>query len=147
MTFNGDPANVAEHVAADLDVGVERVEEMLGQLETPDASLEAHAEALGVPTGELAIEAPDPPPDEILEQIQARDEMRRAVSSSLASLDDRERTVLHRKYLTDEPDTLAEIGRGLGISRERSRQIANEALGKLAAVMEESFPRASELVR
>jgi RNA polymerase sigma factor (sigma-70 family) len=56
----------------------------------------------------------------------------------LGALGDRERQVLILRYgLQDaEPKTLEEIGRRLGLTRERVRQIETEALKRLAQLRE-----------
>jgi RNA polymerase primary sigma factor len=61
-----------------------------------------------------------------------------ALAEALRALGDRERQVLILRYgLTDaEPKTLEEIGRRLGLTRERVRQIENEALKRLARLRE-----------
>jgi RNA polymerase primary sigma factor len=67
-----------------------------------------------------------------------------AVAEALALLDERERTVIVLRYgLYDSaPRTLAEIGRRLGVSRERVRQLETEALKHLARMREtESLER------
>jgi RNA polymerase primary sigma factor len=57
-----------------------------------------------------------------------------ALRDALDQLPDREREVLKRRYGLGErdPESLEEIGRGLGITRERVRQIEAEALARLA---------------
>ena len=61
----------------------------------------------------------------------------RLVLDRLDEMDKREATVLRMRFgLNDAPPkTLKEIGESLGLTRERVRQIENEALGKLSAQM------------
>jgi RNA polymerase primary sigma factor len=61
-----------------------------------------------------------------------------ALTEALAILGERERAVIVLRYglYASEPKTLAEIGRLLGISRERVRQLETEALKRLALLRE-----------
>ncbi len=71
----------------------------------------------------------DIPPDEAVVQTA----MKRSVSGMLDILDQRERTIIQLFFgiNTDRRHTLAEIGRTMGISRERVRQLKNRAISKL----------------
>jgi RNA polymerase primary sigma factor len=71
-------------------------------------------------------------PDDLADaRLEAEDERARA-RRMLDRLDDRERTVVILRFgLEDDPMTLQEIGRRLGLTRERVRQIETEALRKL----------------
>jgi RNA polymerase primary sigma factor len=66
-----------------------------------------------------------------------------ALQEALMALGDRERQVLTLRYgLKDEdPKTLEEIGRRLGLTRERVRQIEVETLRRLAGLREMEFAR------
>jgi len=57
-----------------------------------------------------------------------------ALHRALAALPDRERGVLELRYGlgTKEPTSLEEIGRQMGLTRERVRQIEAQALERLA---------------
>jgi RNA polymerase primary sigma factor len=61
-----------------------------------------------------------------------------ALAEALAALGDRERQVVILRYGLDDsdPKTLEEIGRRLGLTRERVRQIETEALKRLARLRE-----------
>jgi RNA polymerase primary sigma factor len=76
----------------------------------------------------------EPSPDELVEAT-LRSEM---IALALQSLPERHRDVIVLRYGLDESDprTLGEIGRRLGITRERVRQIEVEALGRLATLQE-----------
>jgi RNA polymerase primary sigma factor len=80
------------------------------------------------------VSGDEPLPDELVE-----DSLRSQVLAvALRSLPDRHRSVIVLRYGLDEADprTLEEIGRRLGITRERVRQIEVEALSRLAALHE-----------
>jgi RNA polymerase primary sigma factor len=76
----------------------------------------------------------EPQPDELVEgSLRSQ-----TLADALASLPERHRAVLILRYGLDEADprTLEEIGRRLGITRERVRQIEVEALNRLARLHE-----------
>ncbi|MBF0164115.1 MAG: RNA polymerase factor sigma-32 [Magnetococcales bacterium] len=56
---------------------------------------------------------------------------RRAAVTALRALNDRERAIITWRILDDTPLTLEEIGRKLGVSRERVRQLEQRALVKM----------------
>jgi RNA polymerase primary sigma factor len=80
------------------------------------------------------VSGDEPLPDEKVE-LHLRSQ---ALRQALCSLPERERSVLQLRYGLggDEPKTLEEIGRRLGLTRERVRQIELESLRRLAAVRE-----------
>ncbi|MBF0341177.1 MAG: RNA polymerase sigma factor RpoH [Magnetococcales bacterium] len=66
---------------------------------------------------------------------------RQTASHALRVLNDRERAIIAWRILNDTPLTLEEIGRKLGISRERVRQLEQRALTKMRqAILPESLP-------
>ena len=85
----------------------------------------------GEPTelGELLPDTRVEGPEDELEQRQRQRIVRRA----LQTLPDRERIILDRHYgITGEPQTLQEIGKELGLTRERVRQLEAHALATLS---------------
>jgi RNA polymerase primary sigma factor len=80
------------------------------------------------------VSGDDPLPDEVTERRLQKEALDRA----LESLPERDRRVLELRYglRGEEPHTLEHIGRRLGITRERVRQIEIESLSRLASLRE-----------
>jgi RNA polymerase sigma-32 factor len=64
-----------------------------------------------------------------------------SLGRALMTLSDRERAIIERRRLKDDPDTLEDLSQDYGISRERVRQIEVRAFEKLQKAMTE--PEAS----
>ncbi len=79
--------------------------------------------------GDLMPSGEEPPADEVQAELD-----RAVLRLAIADLPEREREVVIRRYgLTgEEPQALREIGRHLGITQERVRQIESRALDRLA---------------
>jgi RNA polymerase primary sigma factor len=77
----------------------------------------------------------DPRAEQAYQQVLDDLELR-GVSDLTETLEERERTVVAAHYgLGTRPQTLSEIGAGLGLTAERARQIEAGALGKLRAAL------------
>jgi RNA polymerase primary sigma factor len=86
--------------------------------------------------GELGDLFSDPTANDPLEEA-ADSFQRRSVRRALARLPERERRVLELRFgLDGEPTALEAIGKELGITRERVRQIEQGAMARLAAELE-----------
>lgn len=82
--------------------------------------------------GSLLYDKSAPDPQDTL----LGNEMRSAVESLMSYLDERERTIMRKRFGFDGEDTyvLQQIGEELNISRERVRQIEAQALRKLRSI-------------
>jgi RNA polymerase sigma factor (sigma-70 family) len=73
------------------------------------------------------------------------DELKQIVDRNLAELSDVEQTVIRRRFnwqqQEENPLTLEEVGKIIGVTKERVRQIQNKALIKIRNVMEEGVLR------
>ncbi|HEY6962488.1 MAG TPA: sigma-70 family RNA polymerase sigma factor [Gaiellaceae bacterium] len=97
--------------------------------------------SLDAPVGEAddAVLGDFVPGDEPLPDEQVEDSLRsQTLATALRALPERHRDVVVLRYGLDdaEPKTLEEIGRRLGLTRERVRQIEVEALKRLATLHE-----------
>ena len=70
-------------------------------------------------------------PEEAAMSSYDREQDRRVVQEALLQLDEREREIVQRRHLAETPATLKEVGQDMGISRERVRQLGEQAKGKL----------------
>lgn len=113
--------------------------ESVRAVERADASSSASRHSFGLEdsaslTDVIEDENTRPPDEVVLNQAELS-----KIRELLEVLDEREREVLHLRFGLDfsEPMTLKEIGLRLSLTRERVRQIQNEALRKLNATLSE----------
>ena len=126
-TASGAPPT-AEELAAATGLELKHVEEALGAVE---ASVSLNQPVGSDDDGEYGDLFADPAAADPAEE--AGDAVRRqAVRRALGSLPERERRVLELRFgFEGESASLEEIGRELGISRERVRQVERDALAAL----------------
>lgn len=132
------PENVAR-IAHDLNVTEEEVISMNRRMSGGDASLNATVGS----EGEGTMQWQDWLEDEDADQAgdyEARDELevrRELLNEAMAVLNERERDILMKRRLQDEPLTLEELSGEYDVSRERIRQIEVRAFEKLQKRMRE----------
>jgi RNA polymerase primary sigma factor len=127
-----------EEVAKDMKISRKRAERAL-RCVRPDLSLDTPLDATGEQTLINLLESDEANPDEWVEN---RDQADLVVQSLGDSLDSREAQVIRAYFGLDGEDrsTLGEIGKNLGVTRERVRQIRNRALYKLRRYFRHRVP-------
>src|SRR3989475_255796 len=127
----GRPPTSAE-LAAALGMGVEQVEE-LEEINQRPVSLEAPLKDGEGRVADLVADPSPGPSDAVGALLRERADL----VSVLDDLAENERLVLRRRFGLDSepPETLEAIGRRLGLTRERVRQIEAGGLRKLRALL------------
>ncbi|MEO6433826.1 MAG: RNA polymerase sigma factor RpoH [Sphingomicrobium sp.] len=131
------PADVTK-IATDLGVTEAEVISMnrrmaMGGDTSLNAPLKSSEDGEGQWQDFLVSEAPLQ--DEIIAEVEEAQVRHDLLVSALDSLNERERTILTERRLTDEPKTLEELSHVYGVSRERIRQIEVRAFEKLQAAL------------
>ena len=124
----------AETLARVSGMSKERVEMLLPVIASRESSLDAAAPGGGPAVDRMVARAPDP--EEETSQHEARARAREVVGDALETLTDRELLIVRERLMTDEPQTLQELGVTLGVSKERVRQLEERARGKLRSRLE-----------
>lgn len=124
-------------IAQELEVSEDIVSEMSQRMGNRDTSLDVELiEGEGYTLLSMLADKRDNQEDLLLahEEQQLNSER---TSAALEALKPRERHIIEQRILADPPKTLQDLANEFDISRERVRQIEQNALHKLRAVMSE----------
>jgi len=128
--FTQDEVN---DVAEALGVKPETVLEMESRLSSHDMAFDGSDQddddAPAAPSGYIPDMRMEPASH--LEKQDTKDDERKRLFAALEKLDDRSRTILEQRWLTEQKSTLHELAGQFGVSAERIRQIEKAAMKKL----------------
>jgi RNA polymerase sigma-32 factor len=129
----GEGPEADELLAKSMNLPVEKVTAMVRRLESRDLSLDAQVWDDSATTVLDTLVAPGNDQEQQLGQRELGISVAAIVRDSLKHLDKRERYIVEKRLMADREDelSLAEIGRRLGVSRERARQLEARARRKL----------------
>lgn len=118
-------------IAKELNVGKKDVLAMESRMNGGDTSLNVTLSDEGPNELQDMMPSADPTPEDVV--IGMRDSNTRSqwLNEALSTLPDREQTIIRERQLNDEPVTLEMLGKELGISKERVRQLEQRALDKI----------------
>jgi RNA polymerase sigma-32 factor len=127
------------YVARELGVRMVDVEAMEGRMEANDRSLNATISDRAGDGGvtewqDFLVCNRDLPDATVANRLDSRQKLR-WIAEAMNELSEREMTIIRARRLAEETVTLESLGKSLGISKERVRQIEHEALGKLRGVL------------
>ncbi len=125
-------------VAEDLGVSARDVMEMEKRLSAYDAAFDAPAAedddgAAFAPAGYLEDQRAGP--EQEIEQRQNQELDQAGLAQAVAALDERSREIIQSRWLSDKKMTLHELADKFGLSAERIRQLEQQAMKRMRAVL------------
>jgi len=131
----GDGAQANLILSERLGISEARLSALLQRVDQRDYSLDAEMFQEGSPSLVSALPSQDPDQEQQALASEFGETALVVVQDALTILDARERYIVEQRLLADRDAelSLADIGRNLGISRERARQLEERAKRKLRA--------------
>ena len=132
-----DSHQLQQLIATEIGVSLRDVQNMSGRLSGSDYSLNARQS--GDEEGrewQDMIEDEGDQPAQVIEDVHDRSALRGWLADAMGRLSDRERMIVRERRLVEEPKTLQYLGKQLGLSKERVRQIEAQAFDKMRKSLE-----------
>jgi len=141
-----DPARreaISHAVARELDVPIDQVEIMMGRMSGPDLSLNTpQSDDEDGREWQEALEDDMPATEDAVLGHLETTRRRALLHAAVRTLPQRERDIVARRHLQDDPCTLNELGQEMGISKERVRQLEERALERIRTYMHRTHSEA-----
>ena len=125
-----DQDELIERLAQEFDTTPEKMTELLRRLDQREISLDAPAYQDSEATLVDMLPANVEPQDSVVARQRRKSGIHDRLEGALSVLDHRERLIVEKRILSDESASLASLGRELGVSRERARQLEARAKKK-----------------
>jgi len=127
---------IHRQISEALGVSEDDVARMDARLSGPDTSLNAPViESDGSAERQDFLVSDAPLQDETVGAVIDQEKRSRRLHAALEVLNDRELRIVRERRLSEEGATLESLGKALGISKERVRQIESRALEKLRSAL------------
>jgi RNA polymerase sigma-32 factor len=140
-TYRREGVDSPEQLAEQSGMPLARAEKLWPLLREGDMPLDARPEGRVAPANRIHDHAPTP--EEIVDRQRTMSGVREALEGALSELTDRERRIVSARMLAEETSTLEELGREMGVSKERVRQLEDRARRKLRAKLADFEPQAA----
>ena len=140
---NLEPHDIRKALALSFGVSEARMTELLARLDGRDVSLDQPAHEDSMSTLVDFLQGEGVAQDDVVAAREQEVVLGERIGSALDVLDDRERLIVEERIMSEEGASLATLGRKLGISRERARQLEVRAKGKLAIELADFGPKAT----
>ncbi len=127
-------------LAERLNVKEGEIIEMSQRMDNWDVSLESPVREDSDDDQKSFIPASGPSVEEDVAELEIRERLNQILEKLRESLNEKEKTILALRLLSDDPLTLQEIADQFNISRERVRQIEANLLKKMKKYLEQEIP-------
>jgi len=121
------PDGVEREVARRMGICPDQISSLLGLAQSRGLPIRSQT-GDGGEEDEGVLLFSDDTPERSLGAKERQTLFEKAIRDACAELPDRDREVIERRYLSEEPDTFQTIAEGFGLTRERIRQIEVRAL-------------------
>lgn len=138
-------SDMRSRIAADMGVSLADVERMDMRLAANDQSLNIQIGESGETELQSLLPSNEPNPEDVVIGMKDAESRSRWLNDALLQLGDREQRIIKQRHLSHSPVTLEDLGKTLGISKERVRQIESRALTQLKSALIEHVTDRSEL--
>ncbi len=122
-----------DEVAEEFGLSGRRFQEVAGAFLQRDVSLDAENEE-GQPRI-ISLPASTPTPEEEVIEAEWEEVQNAQLSQALETLPERDRRIIERRHLSEEPATLRDLAEEFGISIERVRQLEARAMKRLRGAL------------
>jgi RNA polymerase sigma-32 factor len=139
--------NHRQEIANTLNVKTRDVEDMERRLTGGDHSLNARIKDDQEEEWQNMLADEDAPnPEDIVIGMKDSESRSKWLANALSELTDREQTIIKKRHLAYDGITLEELGKTLGVSKERVRQLEQRAMLKLKSYFTKNVPERKDLL-
>ena len=129
-----------------LGVTTKEVEQMEGRMNGGDQSLNATISNDGEDEYQSFLADTRPNPEEVVIGMKDSQTRSKWLASALGELSDREQEIIKQRHLKYDTVTLEDLGKQLGVSKERVRQLEARAMEKLKTSLNKTVKNPRELL-
>jgi RNA polymerase sigma-32 factor len=133
-------------IAKELRVKHHEVESMENRLYASDQSLNATIADSSDDSWQDFLADTRPTPETVVRQRRDTEVRSHWLDKALSELSPREQIIIRRRRLREDGATLEELGRELGVSKERVRQLEHRAMTKMRDVISENVEAPADLL-
>jgi RNA polymerase sigma-32 factor len=120
-----------QQIADSIGVNVKAITHMDQRLSGADTSLNAPVGDTGENTAQDYLVDDRPTPEQSVSHAKDTETLHKWLAEALDILNPREKMIIRRRRLSEDGATLEELGKVLGISKERVRQLEARAMSKI----------------